>query len=524
MQVFTCRVLKRPSLAFSTVKSAKVNFANPVNLPGFSKPRELTGRPRPVPRAAFQQYAHKLFICALALALCVLAAPAFCAETVRGAPAAGSQVKATPATVAKLAAMPPDRLAELDRRLASALTLYYDRKYDQALPLFQSIAREVETTDLMFWQGNCAMQLGKTDLAVKSYQKALAINPELHRVRLELSAALMAQRRYDEAKKEADRVLRIGPPDTVRDNIEKMLAEMEKRDRKTYYNLRLWMGYLWDDNVSFGPADRDYSVPGGVLRPGSDAARQSGQGLLASLSASMLYDLGAPRDLMWNTELSAYDKNYFEKSQFNYMVFDLKTGPWWMTEDMVARLPVGYTWRGYGNDRLSQTLHVDPNLFYRLNKFFSLQGFYSYSRENFFADQRSGLDNHNHRGDATAQIYLGGGDHIISFMLGYEDHRAEDGRFTYDGPYAAVGYRARLPWGSEVYLRYHYNLRSYQDSELFYGFPRSDRRYSYTAVVSHNFTDNFYASFNFNYVDIRSNIEIQTTDRSTYSLGLGVRF
>ena len=59
------------------------------------------------------------------------------------------------------------------------------------------------------------MQLGKADLAVKCYKKALEINPELHRVRLELSAALMAQRRFDEAKKEAGRVLEIGPPDTV---------------------------------------------------------------------------------------------------------------------------------------------------------------------------------------------------------------------------------------------------------------------------------------------------------------------
>ena len=54
---------------------------------------------------------------------------------------------------------------------------------------------------------------------------------------------------------------------------------------------------------------------------------------------------------------------------------------------------MGYTWRGYGNDRLSQTLHLDPNLFYRINKYFSLQGLYEVSRENFFAEERSSLDN-----------------------------------------------------------------------------------------------------------------------------------
>ena len=167
---------------------------------------------------------------------------------------------------------------------------------------------------------------------------------------------------------------------------------------------------------------------------------------------------------------------------------------------------------------------MDPSLFHRFNKYFSLQGLYEYSRENFFAETSSGLDNDNHRADLTASVYLGGGDQVVSFSAGYEDHRAEDGRFTYDGPYAAISYRAVLPWGSEAYLRYHYNLRHYQDEELFYGFPRSDRRHSYTAVISHTFMDKFYASFNFNYVDIRSSIEIQTTDRTTYSIGLGYKF
>lgn len=440
------------------------------------------------------------------------------------APAAGSQVKLTPENQEKLNSMSSEHLAALDDRLAQALVLYYDRQYAEALPIFQEIAKEVQTTDIMFWTGNCAMRTGNPGLAADCYHKALEINPDLHRVRLELSAALMAQKHYDEAKQEAKRVLEVGPPDTVRDNIENMLAAIDQRDRRTYYSLRAWLGYLWDDNISFGPEDREYSVPGGSLRPGSETARQSGQGVLASVTGSILYDIGQQRGLMWNTELSAYDKSYIDKSEFNYMVFDLNTGPWWMGDTIVARAPVGYTWRGYGNDRLSQTLHVDPSVFYRPNRYFSVQALYVYSRENFFANESSGLDNHNQRADLTARFYVFGGDHIIELTTGYEDHKADDGRFTYDGPYYAVGYRALLPWDSELYLRYHYNLRDYQDSELLYGFPRSDRRYSYTAVLSHNFTDNFSVSFNYSYVDVSSNIEIQTTDRTTFSVGIGYSF
>lgn len=462
-----------------------------------------------------------LYIAAVVLGLCALAGPVVAQDL---GPAAGNQVKLTPETQDKLNKMTPEHLAELDDRLAKALVLYYDRNYAEALPIFQQIAAEVQTTDIMFWMGNCAMRTGDPALAAQCYKKALEINPGLSRVRLELSAALMAQKQYDEAKAQAKRVLEVGPPDRVRDNIERMLAEMDQRDRRTYFSLRAWLGYLWDDNISFGPEDREYSVPGGSLRPGSETARQSGQGILASATGSILYDIGEQRGLMWNTELSGYNKSYIDKSEYNYMVFDLNTGPWWMADTYVARVPVGYTWRGYGNDRMSQTMHVDPSVFYRPNRYFSVQALYVYSRENFFASESSGLDNHNQRADLTARFYVFGDNHIIELTAGYEDHKADDGRFTYDGPYYAVGYRAILPWDSELYLRYHYNLRDYQDAELLYGYPRSDRRYSYTAVLSHNFTDNLSVSFNFNYVDVRSNIEIQTTDRTTFSVGVGYSF
>lgn len=58
--------------------------------------------------------------------------------------------KADKEAVEKLRKMPPEKVATLDDKLAEALTLYYDGKFAQALPIFNSISADVETMDIMW--------------------------------------------------------------------------------------------------------------------------------------------------------------------------------------------------------------------------------------------------------------------------------------------------------------------------------------------------------------------------------------
>jgi len=60
-----------------------------------------------------------------------------------------AQLEANKKALEKLGAMSPEEAEALDRSLAEALTLYYDGKYGQALPMFNAIASKVETMDIM---------------------------------------------------------------------------------------------------------------------------------------------------------------------------------------------------------------------------------------------------------------------------------------------------------------------------------------------------------------------------------------
>ncbi|MBU1398209.1 MAG: tetratricopeptide repeat protein [Proteobacteria bacterium] len=301
----------------------------------------------------------------------------------------------------KLSKMTPDEVKALDKKLADALTLYYDREFARALPIFQEIASKAETMDIMFWIGTSAMKTGEKELAVAKFKKMLSINPKLYRVRLELAATYFSMGRYEEAKKELEIVKAASPPKAVLDNMAKLTAAIDERSRKISWNLRLAQGVMWDDNINSGPELDTYQVLGGTLTPTKMTAELKDEASISSVAGNLLFDLGDSKGLMWNTALSFYNKAHFDYSQFNFLSVDVSTGPWWVGRRDIFKFPVGYTEREYGSDRLSYTLHADPEYEHHFCQYFSLKGLYSYSTENFYFTGRSGLDNDRYRFELT---------------------------------------------------------------------------------------------------------------------------
>lgn len=427
-------------------------------------------------------------------------------------------------TIEKLNRMTPEEIDALDKKLADALILYYDRKFARALPIFKEIADQVETTDLMFWIGTSAMQVGETQLAVEKFKKMLAIDPQLHRARLELATTYFRTGRYEDARRELEIVQAASPPPGVQKNIDKLLEAVEERTKKLFYNLRASLGYMWDDNITSGPEQRSYVVAGGTFTPSTTASKLSDEALVTNVSGNVLYDIGESRGMMWNTAASFYNKAYSDYSKFNYMALDVTTGPWWTGTRDILKIPFGYFYSDYESERLSQAFHLDPNYEYHFNPNFSLKGLYSYTNEDYFADWRGGLDNTNHRFELTPNVYLKNRKHTISATAGYENHHAESGQYSYADPYLGFSYFLRCTPDTEVFLRYQYFRREFEEMPTPYNQFRTDKRQMYTAVISQGFRKYFFASFEFGYLDNNSNLALYDYDKTTYTVSIGCRF
>lgn len=436
--------------------------------------------------------------------------------------------KGNDAAIEKLRKMSPEEIKNLDDLLARALTLYYDRKFAQALPIFKELSDKVETMDIMFWLGTAAAKVGEIDLAIEKFQKMLGIDPALHRVRLELASVYFAVGRDAEARKELQRVLDADLPDAVRSNIDKMMTAIDERTRKLFWNVRLSTGYMWDDNITSGPDPGLYSLPGGSsFRPAPTAAKLSDQASVTSFAGNVLYDLQDKGGLMWNTAASAYLKFYSDYSEFDYLALDINTGPWWSARQSILKIPLGYTHTEYGSDRLSYILHIDPSYEYFFNKYVSLRGSYLYKDERFHQKFRAdNFDNTSRMVEIAPTFYLDNRRHIITASLGYDTHDAKNDVYSYSAPIAGLSYFTRFPTMTELYLGYQWTRRDYDDPQPFpyAGQKREDTRHFFTGVLSQVVYDNFNLSYAVTYTDNDSNLALNAWDKTTHTVSVGCRF
>lgn len=424
----------------------------------------------------------------------------------------------------KLRRMTPEEIKALDKKLAEALVLYYDRKFASALTIFKEIADEVETMDIMFWLGTSAMKVGDTKLAIAKFRQMLESDSILHRVRLDLAWAYFNLGRYDEAKKELETVEKARPPKAVQKNIEKLLAAIKQQTKELSWNIRFSQGIMYDTNVSAGPSERELEVSGGTLTLDPDSKKIRDEALVTSLQGNVLYDFGKRQEFMWNTGVRFYNSAYQTYSKYNFMMVDLNTGLWWIGRRDIIKVPVGYREQYHGSERLSNIIHVDPSYEHYFCQHFSLRTSYSYNKEFFYNEDNASLENNTQAYELSPNIYLGNRRHIISGSLGYENRDADTRRFCYSAWYYVISYFTRFPTNTEFFFKYKWMEKDYKDKPLLYTQDREDRRHTITAVVSQQFYKYFSASLAFYYTDNHSNAGLYEFDKATYTINVGFKF
>ena len=435
----------------------------------------------------------------------------------------------------KLQTMSPEEVDELDRKLAEALTLFYDREYVRALPIFQEISDTVETMDVAFWTGSCAAKAGEADLAIDKFRRMLEVDPDLHRVRLELATVYFGLGRYADARQELNAVLDAKPPEPVRQNIEKLLASIDAKTRKAYPNFRFAFGIQKDSNVSSGPDAWFIDVPGGgTLGPLTDTQKAAEDDVgVINMSGNVLYDFGDQRGFMWNTTGAMYNTHNFEFIQFDFLHWRMTTGPWWVTQKSVFKLPFGYAQNTYEHDHLFDTWDITPSYEYFFTPKFSLRGSWGYAKDTYEPNdppnEKVAQNNLKRTIELGPNFYLNNRRDILSFYVTHENSNAKDPRFGFDAMNWAASYFKRfsmINWDMEFYARYKYTLKQYDAAALLWpiGEHRKDRRHNFYTVLSRNFNKHVFASVSFNMIDNQSTVDLYDFDKYIYTFNIGFKF
>lgn len=340
----------------------------------------------------------------------------------------------------KLRTMSEKEVGELDKKLAQALTLFYDREYARALPIFREISHQIETMDVLFWFASATAKAGETDLALEKFKKMLEVDPALHRVRLEVATVYFQLGKYKEARQELNTVLDAEPPDAVKQNILKLVAAIDAKTKRLYTNLRFSTTVQNDSNVSSGPDSTHIFVPqGGTIGPLTETQQEVDEAVLVlNFAGNGLYDFGEKGSWMLNTTGSFYQTHNSGFTEFDFTQWRVTTGPWWTGKRSVFKMPIGYAENIFGHEHLYDTYDFGGSYEYFFKPWFSLRGMFTYTRDTYEAsvptNDDSEQDNINRISEINPNFYLNNRRDILSFYYSHENLNSKsttnDRRFT----------------------------------------------------------------------------------------------
>ena len=206
---------------------------------------------------------------------------------------------------------------------------------DETLPLeeqlellFSKIRQNPKNLDLNYKYAKVAEKLGKFDEALSAYERMLIVTGDIPRVKLDMAMVYAQLKDVNKAETLFQEVLDANPPESVRDNIQRMMSEVGKLRKRHFVNGSLTFGWHADSNANASPASGQ-QVVGGLdpipLDPNSLEATDDQ--VFSALSLKYSYALDPRRGINWNTEGLYYKANYASLGNLNVTLKSIKMGP-----------------------------------------------------------------------------------------------------------------------------------------------------------------------------------------------------
>lgn len=233
-----------------------------------------------------------------------------------------------------------------------------------------------------FNKAMAARNSGDLEDSIVIFESILSQEPLLHRARLELAVAYFRATQFEEAERNAKKVLADPQtPATVRLSIIAFLAKIKSERKRfekvdSHYGASISAGYLYDTNVNVGPNSDVINIGTATLRLGSGSAPQGDGAITLSGTFNYSYQTGKTINVsgktaavLWQSQASIYSKQYQDLSEFNLDVLSLSTG--------LAFVAPGH-WRSnislrvdsieLGSDSLAFYTSLLPSITWQLNK------------------------------------------------------------------------------------------------------------------------------------------------------------
>jgi hypothetical protein len=315
------------------------------------------------------------------------------------------------------------------------LSLFQSGDYDRAYTVFNRLFENGDTTkDLDFFLGRSAFEIEKYNEALFAFDRVLIEIEGIDKIRenrtkLELARTHIALNEIETGKKLLKEVLASEPPESVEENIEKLLISLEKPKEMKKHTLQLFANISvgLEENVNSQPQEerlKDYYGNSGLKGDRVDS-------LYVSETANIFYGYNFNKNFSINTNLFGYNQNYSDDSDYDITYLSAQLSPAFRSEEKYrVELPMKFDTVTYGGEPLLNSYSgglkvskVFDTKFFQNLAFTILTNYKAKDYDSNFEDNRTG--------DSSIFEYGLGVDvrnrtHILSFQYSTEFEKSNE--------------------------------------------------------------------------------------------------
>lgn len=393
----------------------------------------------------------------------------------------------------------------------------------------------MEEAQTLFEQAIDERDTGKIYNSIDKFEYILSRRPSLNRARLELAVSYERASRYEDAKREFQKVLDDPKtPEKVRLAILAYLGQIASDEQKpegvhsfSYYTK---VGALYSTNINLAPlrGSIDYQIPSGE--------DQSSPGLDTFLSASHRYKsnrpfniAGAATNFEWQSQVSWTGNNYTRNRDFSLNIISASTGP--------AFISVG-RWQGsvsiqvdqtyFGTSTLGTFISVNPLLTFDLGNYRGITLEASYTDNDFSRDEDQPRDGNTALVGVAYSALLNGVDNGIETGLRFYDHTAEDDQYGFSSTEIYFGGFMTTAPNSSLYLNLSFEDYSFDAPDTVSGTTREEIEGRYVLGYNYDIQEGSLQGWTVNtdvsFTKNNSNVDAFSYEKALFSINLARYF
>lgn len=407
-----------------------------------------------------------------------------------------------------------------DAYLELAEVLYTLEQYNEAEGwVVKSEQEGVKPAKAAFMRGLILLKRGKTDEAIRSFNKSKELDPSLSQpAGFQIALAQIQTRQFDEAQKSLRAIEEIDPAT----DLASFAKEYEKSLSRTMAIYKPWrftvgVAYQYDDNVILKPTSE---IPGVEITGERDSS------IVGTLGVIFSPRLKAPYFL--NCQYNLYTNTYFKVNSHNLIIQSLSVTPGINIKNGSLSLPLSYSYdlvhqRGYLSDfsaKPALQIAFKPTHIGRISV--------GYERREFLQAPFDKNEDRDGNVFSTSAAYIhpfaeGTGifNLIYEFSIDDTDGRNWDNignRFSLGLLLPNLVKQISLIISGDAFFQ------NYQHDNTIFDIQRNDKTYTASATLLRELFKGIYLNLQYSYTRAESNIPVYDYDRNIYTAGIEYRF